>query len=88
MIIVEDSIIRGTTSRTRVKTLRELGAKEVRMVVSCPPTRYPCYYGIDFSSRGELVATHKSVEDIARFRRVGQFALFEVWDGMVEATGF
>jgi amidophosphoribosyltransferase len=87
VVIVEDSIIRGTTSRTRVKTLRELGAKEVHMVVSCPPTRYPCFYGIDFSSRGELVASQKSVEDIARFVGLDSLHYLSL-DGMVEATGF
>lgn len=67
IIIVEDSIVRGTTIQTRVKTLRELGAKELHMRVSCPPIRYPCYYGIDFSSKGELIAAEKSVENIADF---------------------
>jgi len=67
IIIVEDSIVRGTTIRTRVKKLRELGAKELHMRVSCPPIRYPCYYGIDFSSKGELIAANHSVEDIAKF---------------------
>ncbi|MDK2956861.1 MAG: amidophosphoribosyltransferase [Desulfovibrionales bacterium] len=67
IIIVEDSIVRGTTIRTRVKKLRELGAREIHMRVACPPIRYPCYYGIDFSSKGELIAAHQSVEDIARF---------------------
>lgn len=67
VLIVEDSIVRGTTIRTRVKKLRELGAREIHMRVSCPPIRYPCFYGIDFSSKGELIAAHNKVEDIARF---------------------
>ncbi|MFW5836640.1 MAG: amidophosphoribosyltransferase [Desulfovibrionaceae bacterium] len=67
ILIVEDSIVRGTTIRTRVKKLRELGAREIHMRVSCPPIRFPCYYGIDFSSKGELIAANHSVEDIARF---------------------
>ena len=67
IIIVEDSIVRGTTIRTRVKKLRELGAREIHMRVSCPPIRYPCYYGIDFSSKGELIASNHSVSDIAKF---------------------
>ena len=67
IIIVEDSIVRGTTIRTRVKRLRELGAREIHMRVSCPPIRFPCFYGIDFSSKGELIAAHQSVEDICRF---------------------
>ena len=67
IVILEDSIVRGTTIRTRVKKLRELGAREIHMRVSCPPIRYPCYYGIDFSSKGELIAADNKVEDIAKF---------------------
>jgi len=67
VIIVEDSIIRGTTSRTRVRAIRNAGAKEVSMLVSCPPTRFPCFYGIDFSTKGELIASKNSVEEIRRF---------------------
>ncbi|MCL1986024.1 MAG: amidophosphoribosyltransferase [Betaproteobacteria bacterium] len=62
--IVDDSIVRGTTMLTRVKKLRELGAKEVHIRISCPPVRFPCCYGIDFASRGELIAASKSVEEI------------------------
>jgi len=67
VLIIEDSIIRGTTSKTRIKTLKNIGAKEVYMLVACPPHRFPCYYGIDFSSRGELIAASKSVEEIQEF---------------------
>ena len=67
VIIIEDSIIRGTTAKTRVHTLREIGAKEIHMLVSCPPHRFPCYYGIDFSTRGELIAAQKSVQEICDF---------------------
>ncbi|MEW6263428.1 MAG: amidophosphoribosyltransferase [Thermodesulfobacteriota bacterium] len=87
VIIVEDSIIRGTTSRTRVRTLRQVGAKEVRMVVSCPPTRFPCYYGIDFSRRGELIAAQQSVEEVAHFVGLDSLHYLSL-EGMVEATGF
>ena len=64
--IVDDSIVRGTTMLTRVSKLRELGAKEVHIRISCPPVRFPCHYGIDFASRGELIAASKSVEEIRR----------------------
>jgi amidophosphoribosyltransferase len=67
VVIVEDSIVRGTTIRTRIKQLRELGAGEIHMRVSCPPIRYPCFYGIDFSSRGELIAANHSEADIGRY---------------------
>ncbi len=67
LLIVDDSIVRGTTIRTRVIKLRELGAREIHMRVSCPPIRFPCFFGIDFSSKGELIAANNSVEDIARY---------------------
>jgi amidophosphoribosyltransferase len=85
VVVVEDSIIRGTTSRTRVKTLREAGAKEVSMVVSCPPTRFPCYYGIDFSSKGELIAAHKTVAQIRDYLTLDYLGYISL-DGMVAAT--
>ena len=64
---VEDSIIRGTTTRTRITTLRQAGAREVHMFVSCPPHRFPCPYGIDFSTKGELIAATQSIEEIRKF---------------------
>jgi amidophosphoribosyltransferase len=67
LVIVEDSIVRGTTTRNRVKTLRQAGAEEVHMTVSCPPHRYPCFYGIDFPTRKELIASTHSVEEIKKF---------------------
>lgn len=64
VLIVEDSIVRGTTSRARVKTLREIGAKEIHMAVSCPPIISPCYFGIDFPTKKELIAFKRSVKQI------------------------
>ena len=65
VVIIEDSIVRGTTSRMRIKTLRLAGAKELHLRVSCPPLRFPCFYGIDFPTKKELVA---SKHDIAWIR--------------------
>lgn len=62
--IVDDSIVRGTTMITRVRKLRELGAREVHIRISCPPVRFPCYYGIDFASPSELIAANYSLEEI------------------------
>ena len=62
--IVDDSIVRGTTVKTRVVKLRELGALEVDFRVSCPPLRHPCFYGINFSTRGELVAANHPLEKL------------------------
>ncbi len=67
ILVVEDSIVRGTTIKTRVKCLRDMGAKEIHMRVACPPIRFPCFYGIDFSSKGELIAAETSTADIAKF---------------------
>ncbi len=62
--IVDDSIVRGTTMMTRVKKLRELGAKEVHIRISCPPVKFPCFYGIDFADPKDLVAANNSIEEI------------------------
>jgi amidophosphoribosyltransferase len=67
IIVVDDSLIRGTTSRRRINSLREAGAKEVHVRISCPPTRHPCFFGIDFPSREELVAAERDVEQIRKF---------------------
>ncbi|RLI01235.1 amidophosphoribosyltransferase [Candidatus Bathyarchaeota archaeon] len=85
VIIIEDSIIRGTTARLRVNTLRKIGAKEVHMLVSCPPHRFPCHYGIDFSSRGELIAASKSVEEIRDFIGLDSLGYLGI-DNLVKAT--
>jgi len=87
VVIVEDSIIRGTTSKMRIKALREAGAKEVHMVVSCPPHRYPCYYGIDFSTKGELIACQHSVEEVQSYIGLDSLCYLS-FSGMLESTGF
>ena len=67
VVVVDDSIVRGTTCRGRVNALREAGATEVHMRVSCPPIRHPCYYGIDFPTKTELIAAKHSVDEIRGF---------------------
>ena len=86
VIIMEDSIIRGTTARSRVRSLRAAGIKEVHMVISCPPTKFPCYYGIDFPTGGELIANTKSVEEIREYLDLDTLYYLSL-DGLVEATG-
>lgn len=86
VIIVEDSIIRGTTSRTRVRTIKEAGAREVHMVVSCPPHRFPCYYGIDFSNLGELIASRFSVEEIRSYLGLNSLHYLSL-EGLLKAVG-
>jgi amidophosphoribosyltransferase len=67
VILVDDSIVRGTTSRKIVRLVRDAGATEVHMRISCPPTISPCYYGVDTPRRDELIAARNSVEDIRQF---------------------
>jgi len=67
VVVVDDSVVRGTTSRKIVKMLKAAGATEVHLRISSPPTRWPCYYGIDTPSRQELIASNHSVEEIARY---------------------
>jgi amidophosphoribosyltransferase len=67
LVVVDDSIVRGTTSRKIVKMLRQAGAKEVHMRISAPPTIAPCFYGIDTPDKEELIASRMSIEEIAQF---------------------
>ena len=86
IIIIEDSIIRGTTAKTRVKALRELGVRKVHMRISCPPHRFPCHYGIDFSTKGELIAARKSVEELRDYLGLDSLHYLSL-EGMLAATG-
>lgn len=85
VIMVDDSIVRGTTSRKIVKTLREAGATEVHMRISSPPVTHPCFYGIDTDNQDQLIAATKSVEEIAEQIGVDSLA-FLSWEGMLQAT--
>ncbi len=67
VVLIDDSIVRGTTSKVIVQMLRDAGARAVHMLVSSPPVLYPCYYGIDTSRRGELIAARREVDEIRRF---------------------
>jgi amidophosphoribosyltransferase len=67
VVVVDDSLVRGTTSRKIVKMLRDAGALEVHLRISAPPTRWPCFYGIDTPSRSELIASNHSIDEIARY---------------------
>ncbi len=86
VVIVEDSIIRGTTGKSRVRALREAGAKEVHMVVSCPPTRHACYYGIDFPSASQLIANKKNVKEVGDYLGLDSLHYLSL-EGLVKATG-
>ena len=86
VVIVEDSIIRGTTGRSRVQSLRRAGAAEVHMLVSCPPTCHACYYGIDFPSPKQLIAANNSVAEIRDYLALDSLHYLSV-EGLVKATG-
>jgi amidophosphoribosyltransferase len=86
IIIIDDSIIRGTTVKTRVKALRELGVKRVHMRISGPPHRFPCHYGIDFSTRGELIAAGRTEDELCRLLGLDTLHYLSI-DGLLEATG-
>jgi len=86
IIIIDDSIIRGTTVKTRVKALRSLGVKRVHMRISGPPHRFPCHYGIDFSTRGELIAAGKTEAELCRVLDLDTLHYLSI-EGLLEATG-
>jgi len=67
VILVDDSIVRGTTSRKIVRMVRSAGAREVHLRISCPPTVSPCFYGVDTPCQAELIAANQSIEEIRRF---------------------
>ena len=67
VVLVDDSIVRGTTSRKIVRMVRQAGAREVHLRISCPPTISPCFYGVDTPTRSELIAANHNVEEIRRF---------------------
>jgi len=86
VIIVDDSIVRGTTCKARVNNLKEAGAKEVHVLVSCPPHMNPCVYGIDFPDRSKLMAANYSIEEICKYLNADSLAYLSK-EGMVAATG-
>src|SRR3712207_9433261 len=87
VVLIDDSIVRGTTSKKIVRMVREAGAREVHMRISCPPTIGPCYYGVDTPNREELIAAQKSVEEIRRFIETDSLGYLSL-EGMLEACGF
>ncbi len=82
LVVIDDSIVRGNTSKSRVKVLRKAGAKEVHLRISCPPHKWPCFYGIDFPSKEELIANRMNIEKIRDFLEVDTLGYLSV-DGMM-----
>jgi amidophosphoribosyltransferase len=86
LVVVEDSIVRGTTTRHVVQALREAGATEVHTRITCPPIKWPCFYGIDMSTRHELVASDLTIEEVRSFIGADSLGYLSL-EGMVESTG-
>src|SRR5688500_12224106 len=86
LIVVDDSIVRGTTSKAMVRMLREAGAAEVHLRIMSPPYRWPCFYGMDTGERSELIAANLTVEEIRDYLGVESLAFLSL-DRLVQATG-
>ena len=86
LVVVDDSLVRGTTSRKIVKMLRNAGAREVHLRIAAPPTTHSCYYGIDTPTRSELIASSHSIDEIARFVTCDSLAYLS-HEGMMQAVG-
>ncbi len=86
VVLIDDSIVRGTTSKKIVRMVREAGASEVHMRISCPPTISPCYYGIDTPNKADLIAAQMSIEEIRKFIEADSLGYLSL-EGMIEAIG-
>jgi amidophosphoribosyltransferase len=86
LVVVDDSIVRGTTTRQTVQALREAGATEIHLRITSPPIEWPCFYGIDMSTRHELVASDLSVDEIRAFVAADSLGYLSL-DGLVRAAG-
>jgi amidophosphoribosyltransferase len=86
VIVVDDSIVRGTTSRKIVKMIRDAGATEVHLRISSPPTAWPCYYGIDTPTRQELIASTHSLDEIRKYVTADSLGYLSL-EGLYAAVG-
>src|SRR5207244_9929313 len=86
VVLIDDSIVRGTTSRKIVRMVRDAGAKEVHVRISCPPTISPCFYGVDTPSKSQLIAANKSVEQIREYIGADSLQYLSL-EGMKKACG-
>jgi amidophosphoribosyltransferase len=86
IVVVDDSIVRGNTQRAQVRMLREAGAVEVHVRISSPPVKWPCFYGIDFATRAELIANGLDADEIAASIGADSLGYISL-DGMIAASG-
>jgi amidophosphoribosyltransferase len=87
IVVVDDSVVRGTTTRSKMRAIRRAGAKEIHLRISCPPIRHPCFYGIDFATRNELIAHDRTVEQIREFVEVDSLSFLSL-EGLLSAFKF
>jgi amidophosphoribosyltransferase len=86
VVVVDDSIVRGTTTRGKIRALRQKGAKEIHMRISCPPIRFPCYFGVDFPTKEELLANNRNLDQIKDFLEVDSIGFLSL-EGMLGCAG-
>jgi amidophosphoribosyltransferase len=86
LVVIDDSIVRGTTQKQLVRMLREAGATEVHLRITSPPVRWPCFYGIDTGDRGELLAAHLTVDEIREYFAADSLAYLDL-ERLTAATG-
>ncbi|PKL49071.1 MAG: amidophosphoribosyltransferase [Planctomycetes bacterium HGW-Planctomycetes-1] len=87
VVVVDDSIVRGTTTRGKIKVLRQAGAKEIHIRVSCPPVKFPCFYGVDFPTKEELLANNKNMRQIKEFLDADSVGYISL-EGMLSCASF
>lgn len=85
VVVVDDSVVRGTTTKGKIKQLRQAGAKEIHMRISCPPLRCPCFYGVDFPTHEELLANNKTLDEIRDFLEVDSIGYISL-EGMLSCV--
>ncbi len=85
-MLIDDSIVRGTTSVKIVQMMRDAGAKEVHMRIASPPTKFSCFYGVDTPERSKLIASQMNVEEMARYINADSLAFISI-DGLYRALG-
>ncbi len=86
LVVVEDTIVRGTTTSSVIRLLRKAGAKEIHVRIGAPPIKYPCYYGVDMATRRELIAAQKSVPEICEFIGADSLGYLSI-EGLIKAVG-
>ena len=85
VLIVDDSIVRGNTSKEIVRMVREFGAKKIYFVSACPPVKFPCFYGVDMPTRGELTASQRSIDEIKEYMGA-DILMYQEIDDLAEAV--